>query len=351
MMKAAVLFGIDDLRVIEKEIPKIKDVNDILIKVRACAICGSDLNIIKSPWAGAPPFGDYIPGHEYAGEVAEVGRNVTEFKKGDRVVTQVHKGCMCCDNCIKGQYTSCLNYGDTGKGHRTYGITVNGGFAEYAVNHSTTLYKLPDNIDFPAATIVTTAGTALFAMDLAGSFITGEKIIVFGPGPIGLMLVQLLKAYGASNVILIGTRDSRLELGKKLGADFTIMYKGKKLIENLLELNNGNMFDLVFDCAGAEQAVNVGLSILKKNGKLILVGFYKEKITLDLNKLAMDSISIIGVRGEGNRSCGRIIELAGQNKIDLSSIITHEFNLNDINHAMSVYKKRFQDAIKVVIRI
>lgn len=349
-MKAAILFKPNDLRVVDKKKPKIGD-EEVLVRVKACAICGSDISIIRNPWPGHPPFGEYVLGHEYAGVVSEVGSNVSEFKVGDRVATQVHKGCMRCNNCISGNYTACINYGDVSKGHNTYGVTVNGGFAEYVSNHCTTLYKVPDSISYSEATMTTTAGTALYAIDLAESYITGEKIVVFGPGPIGLMLVQLLKIYGASNVILIGTRNSRLNIGKKLGADYIFMHKDETLINNLLKVNNDNKYDLVFDCAGANQAINDGLSVLKKNGKMILIGYYKNDVNVDLNKLVMDKISIIGVRGEGNRSCGRVIELAKQKKLDLSSLITHEFDLEDINHAINVYEKRIDNAIKVVIKI
>jgi L-iditol 2-dehydrogenase len=236
-------------------------------------------------------------------------------------------------------------------GHRAYGVTVNGGFAEYALNHCTTLYKIPDNISYEEATIITTAGCALYAIDLANSFITGESIVLFGPGPIGLMLVQLLKVYSASNIVLVGTRMSRLDLGKKLGANYIFKNDENNLLFELLGINNGNKYDLVFDCAGSEQAVENGLNILKRGGSLILVANYGGKIDVDLSKIVKDKLTVIGVRGEGNRSCGRIIELAKQKKIDLSSIITHRFDLDEINKAMFVYENRVEDAIKVVIKI
>jgi L-iditol 2-dehydrogenase len=349
-MKAAVLFNPGDLRVVEVEKPKVGE-QDVLLRVKACAICGSDISLIKNPWPDHPPFGEYIPGHEYAGEVVEVGSNVFEFKPGDRVATQVHKGCMRCKNCMSGNYTACLNYGDIRIGHRVYGVTVNGGFAEYALNHCTTLYKIPENVSFEEATIITTAGCALYAIDLANSFITGECVVVFGPGPIGLMLVQLLKAYSASNIVLVGTRKSRLDLGYKLGANFIFKNDENNLLDRLLEANNGNRYDLTFECAGVKQAVDDGLNLLKRGGRLILVANYQGKIDVDLSKIVKDKLAIIGVRGEGNRSCGRVIELARQKKIDLSSIITHKFNLDEINKAIFVYENRVEDAIKVVVEI
>src|SRR5256712_7128984 len=121
-------------------------------------------------------------GHEYAGTVAALGPGVDEFKVGDRVAVEVHKGCERCENCIKGWYTSCLNYGDVSKGHRAKGLTCDGGFAEYAVNHINTLYRLPDNLTFEQACMVTTAASPLWAIDLIGGYVAGEAGVVLGPG-------------------------------------------------------------------------------------------------------------------------------------------------------------------------
>src|SRR3990172_5055253 len=169
-----------------------------------------------------PPYGEFIFGHEYAGDVAAVGSTVDELRVGDRVVVEAHLGCRRCENCIRGLYTSCLNYGNTGRGHRANGFTTNGGLAEYALNHLNTLYKIPDNVSYEEAVVVMTAGSPLFGLQNAGGYFAGETVAVLGPGPVGLMALQLVKALGAARVILTGTRPSRLALGEKLGADVTI---------------------------------------------------------------------------------------------------------------------------------
>ena len=198
-MKAAVLYGFDDVRVEEREVPSPGPV-EVLVKVAACGICGTDVKIVTHGMPNQPPFGDFIIGHEYAGTVAATGSTVDEFQVGDRVAVEIHKGCGRCKNCIMGKYTSCLNYGNIQKGHRANGLTSNGGFAEYAVNHINTLYKLPNHISFDESTMITTAGTCIYGIDMAGGYIPGDTVLVVGPGPIGLMSVQLCKALGAGKL-------------------------------------------------------------------------------------------------------------------------------------------------------
>src|SRR5262252_9672621 len=119
-------------------------------------------------------------------------------------------------------YTACLNYGNLAKGHRTSGLTTDGGFAEYVVHHINALYQIPDEVSWEDAVLVTTAGTGMYGLDAIGGYVAGDTIAVIGPGPVGLMTVQLCKALGAQRVILVGTRPARLELGCRLGADVAL---------------------------------------------------------------------------------------------------------------------------------
>ena len=130
-----------------------------------------------------PPYGEFIFGHEYAGDVVALGRSVDEFQIGDRVVVEAHMGCRRCENCIRGLYTACLNYGNRARGHRANGFTTNGGLAEYAVNHVNTLYRMPDRVSYEEATVVMTAGSPLFGLQNAGGYFAGETVAVLGPGP------------------------------------------------------------------------------------------------------------------------------------------------------------------------
>ena len=220
-MRAAVLFGPGDLRVVDRPVPR-PGPAEVLIKVAMCGTCGTDLKIYDGHFPLTIPYGQFTPGHEWTGTIVALGDSVDEFAVGERVCIEVHHGCGRCDNCLIGKYTACLNYGNAAKGHRATGITASGGFAEYVVHHTSALYALPDSLSFEDAVLLTTAGTGLYGLDASGGYIVGQDILVIGPGPVGLMTVQVCKQMGAARVILTGTRDSRLAMGQKLGADYTI---------------------------------------------------------------------------------------------------------------------------------
>ena len=166
-MRAAVLFGPGDFRIVDKPVPTPGE-GEVLVKVAMCGTCGTDLKIQAHPFPGQPPYGEFTPGHEWTGTVVALGPGVDEFAVGDRVAIEAHKGCGRCDNCVVGKYTACLNNGNRAKGHRASGFTADGGFAEYAVHHINALYKMPAGITWEDAVLVTTAGTGLYGLDVAG---------------------------------------------------------------------------------------------------------------------------------------------------------------------------------------
>ena len=149
------------------------------------------------------------------GTVVALGPGVDEYKIGQRVTVEIHAGCGQCKRCREGMYTSChnygLNYGDVDKGHRANGFTTDGGFCEYQVNNINTLVAIPDSMSDEEATLVVTAGTAMYGLTELGGLVAGESVVVTGPGPIGLLGVAVAKALGAQPVILTGTRDNRLD--------------------------------------------------------------------------------------------------------------------------------------------
>ncbi len=222
-MRAAVLGAAGEIYVTTKPVPAIGP-DDVLVRVRRATLCGTDLKIRSRGFFrdGGPAPGTFTPGHEYAGEVVAVGSSVDEFAVGDRVVAEAHRGCMRCVNCLRGQYTDCLNSGNHLKGHRTQGMTVDGGFAEYVANHVSTLHVIPPSISFDEAAALTTAGTVMHALDVLRGLVVGASVAVIGPGAIGLLAVQILKELGAGFVALTGTRPERLAIGADYGADVII---------------------------------------------------------------------------------------------------------------------------------
>jgi L-iditol 2-dehydrogenase len=348
-MRAVVLHDADDMRVEERSMPQLGP-GEVLLKVEVASICGTDVKVLHRTLQGQPA-GQFIMGHEYAGTVAALGPGVGEFQIGERVAVEVHKGCDRCENCIKGWYTSCLNYGDLAKGHRAKGLTCDGGFAEYAVNHINTLYRLPENLTFEQACMVTTAASPLWAIDLMGGYLAGETVLVLGPGPIGLIAVQLCKALGAERVILSGTRDSRLEIGKRHGADFTINVRKENLADRVGEITQGKGADSVLECAGGPTSMQEALENVKRGGRIGVVAWYTGPVEVDMNLAVRSNVRIYAARGEGGMNCGRSLALMSAGKIAADPIITHHFTLDQIHEAFRTYVERIDNALKVVIHI
>ncbi|MDR7481976.1 MAG: alcohol dehydrogenase catalytic domain-containing protein [Armatimonadota bacterium] len=351
-MRAWALFGPGDLRPVRKPVPQ-PGVAEVLVKIAATAICGTDIEILRNGLPamieGALPFnGEHVLGHEYVGTVAALGPTVDEFRVGDRVVVEIHAGCGRCERCRHGMYTSCLNYSYRTRGHRANGFTTDGGFAEYAVNHVSTVFRLPDHIPFDEATLIVTAGTALYGLDVLGGLIAGESLLVIGPGPIGLMAVACGKALGAE-VVLAGTRASRLDLGRRLGADHVINVGARDLAAAVKDLTGGLGVDLVMECSGAPGAVNDALYATKRGGRICLAAFSREPVRFDAAYLVRNNIYLYGIRGEGRGAVRRGLALMAQGKISGKPFITHRFTLDDLPRALETFEKRIDDAIKVVV--
>jgi L-iditol 2-dehydrogenase len=352
-MKAWALFGAGDLRPVSKPVPR-PGTAEVLIKIGAVAICGTDIEIYRKGLpamieGGSPFNGQHVIGHEYVGTVATLGPDVDEFAVGDRVVVEIHAGCGRCERCRQGMYTSCLNYSYRAKGHRANGFTTDGGFAEYAVNHINTVFKLPDHIPFDEATLVVTAGTAIYGLDVLGGLIAGESLLVIGPGPIGLMTVACAKALGAE-VTLAGTRESRLRLGRELGADHVINVRERPLVETVKAASEGGRgVDLVMECSGAPDAVNQAVYCAKRGGRVCLAAFSSDMVPFDAAHLVRNNIYLYGIRGEGRGATRRGLALMSQGKISGRPFITHRFALDELPAAIATFEQRIGDAIKVVV--
>ncbi|MCS7482514.1 zinc-binding dehydrogenase [Umezawaea endophytica] len=352
VMRAAVLAEPGRIRVGELPVPE-PGVDDVLVRVRRASLCGTDLKIRSRAFFadGGPPPGTFVPGHEYAGEVVAVGASVDEFRVGDRVVTEAHRGCMRCANCLSGSYTACLNSGRRDKGHRAQGMTVNGGFADYALNHVSTLHRLPDGVGFDAGVVLTTVGTVMHAYDVVGDLLVGARVAVLGPGPIGLLAVQVAKVLGADLVTLSGTREERLELGRAFGADVVVDARDGNGVERVLDATGGRGADVVLECSGAPSAVDDALRLVKRGGCVVLVGFFDRPVTADLNRAVMNGVTLRTVRGEGAGSVARAVSLAGQGRLVTEGLVTHHFPLEEVGAAFDTYAERRGGAIKVMLDI
>jgi L-iditol 2-dehydrogenase len=357
-MKAWVLGNPDELALSEKPVPVPKKA-EVLVRIDAVAICATDLEIIShGPPAmiqGGEPFNkNFTPGHEYMGTVVALGPGVDEYTIGQRVTVEIHAGCGQCKRCRQGMYTSChnygLNYGEVDKGHRANGFTTDGGFAEYAVNNINTLVAISDDMTDEEATLVVTAGTAMYGLTELGGLVAGESVVVTGPGPIGLLGVAVAKALGAHPVILTGTRDNRLKMGLELGADHVVNVTKEDAVETVRRLNGGKGVDYVVECSGAPDAVNEAARMVNRGGRICLAAFPGKPQPVDIAYLVRNNIYMFGIRGEGKSATHRAEAFMAQKRFDATKVHTHTFALQDLPTALRYARERIDDAIKVVVK-
>jgi len=353
-MKAWVLGDPEQLSLVDKPVPE-PGRAEVLVRIDAIAVCATDIEVIKhgvpAMIDGGLPFNKgFTPGHEYMGTVVKLGPTVDEFAVGDRVAVEIHAGCGRCPRCREGMYTSCLNYGYRAKGHRANGFSTDGGFAEYAINNVNTMVHIPDSISDAEATLIVTAGTAMYGLDVMGGVIAGEAIAVIGPGPIGLMGVGVAKALGAQPVILTGTRDSRLEMGKKLGADHVVNVSREDPVEAVQRLTGGKGVQYVLECSGAPNALNEAGRMVNRGGRICLAAFPHEPVMVDLAHLVRNNIYVFGIRGEGRSATHRAAALIAQKRFEAKLIHTHTFPLAEVPTAIRYARDRVDDAIKVVVQ-
>lgn len=322
---------------------------EVLVKIRAVSICGSDPKLLDGGYRSIswPPRFPFIPGHEFSGEVACLGKNVTEFKIGDRVAGEAHCGCGTCENCRKGMYNLCLNYGKPETGHRHYGFTWQGAYAEYNVYNVKALTHVPDNVSFEEAALTDTAGTALQAIRLT-KITPGGYTLVIGPGPIGIFAMELAKAMG-SKTIMVGRR-SRLDLAGRLGADYLIDYEqSEDVVADVKKITDNLGVDQAFECAGTDTAMKQCILSTRKNGNVAYIALPTvDEHAIPVKTMVMNQIHLHGSRA--NPNCAKeVLQMMSGGMIHAAGMITHTFPLADFSHAMEVFTKRLDGVMKVVV--
>lgn len=354
-MKAWVLGDPGEIKLVEKPVPE-PGPAEVLVRIDAIAVCATDIEIIKHGLPaiidGGEPFNrNFTVGHEYMGTIVKLGSAVDEYRIGERVSVEVHAGCGRCPRCREGMYTSCLNYGSPAKGHRANGFTTDGGFAEYAINNVNTMVHVPDDMSDEEATLIVTAGTGMYGLDVMGGLIAGEGIVVTGPGPIGLMGVAVAKALGADPVILTGTRDRRLEIGRKLGADEVVNVRKEDVVEAVKRITGGKGVNYVLECSGAPNALNEAARMVTRGGRICMAAFPAEPVPVDLAYLVRNNIYVYGIRGEGKSATHRAAAFMKQKRFDATILHTHTFPLEEVPTAVKYARERIDDAIKVVVKM
>ncbi len=348
MMNALVLTEPGKFEVQEVTVPKI-DRDELLCKIRAVAICGSDPEIIRGDLAGYwPPSFPFIPGHEWAGEVVAVGEEVFNFAPGDRVAGQAHKGCGVCSKCLDGKYNLCENYGKTETGHRHYGFINQGAYAQYNAYSAKSVNKLPDNIPYKEGALVDTAGVVVHGMNLTGITV-GGTVAVIGPGPIGLIAMRMAKVLGAAKVIIVGRR-KRLERAKELGADFIIDFENEDPVGAIRRVTSGMGVDEAFECSGASGTFRQAVQSVKRGGRVGLLGVPAGNVeeSLPFGYIVSNEIAIFGSKANPNVS-DKVIPLIASGQLKLDDLISHIYPLEKFADALETFIQRRDGAMKVVI--
>ncbi|NMA66841.1 MAG: alcohol dehydrogenase catalytic domain-containing protein [Clostridiaceae bacterium] len=326
-MKAAVLEQFKkDLVIKELPIPTPKR-GEVLIKVRASGLCGTDLHIQdgRLPTIKLP----YVPGHETAGEVCALGEDVNCFEIGDRVIVAIDILCNTCRFCTTGRGNLCVNL-------TRLGFERDGGHQEYMIAPATNLLKFNDNVPFEKAAIIPDAVACMYhAIKNQAQVRATDRICILGVGGLGFQGIQIAKHFGAE-IFCTSRNDEKLEIAKKYGADHIINTSKQNLYEVIKDITSGEMCDAVFDNIGINSSIQTGLDICRPGGKVIMVGYSEDTFQAEFQGTAMKEKEIIGIRGSNRRDLVETIRLVEKGIID--PYIYKTYALDDINLALEDLK-------------
>ncbi len=285
-------------------VPKVGP-NDILVKIRAVAICGTDLHIMEwNAYASERVPAPMVFGHEFSGDIVEVGSNVTEFKVGDRIAAETHIPCNHCQQCVTGHRHICENM-------KIIGVHVPGAFAEYISIPQDCAYKIADSVSYKMGAMLEPMGVGVHGVSVAD--VEDKNVVIFGCGPIGLMAIGAAKVWGAKKIVAVDVFDDKLEIAKKMGAAVCVNSKFQVATEIIPKAFDGAYADVVIDYTGANSAILQGLASVKKGGKMVLVGLTNKELSLDLsNQIIYKELTIVGVTGrlmyQTWKECEEILE-------------------------------------------
>jgi threonine 3-dehydrogenase len=327
LVKAHRAVGIE-LQDIAKPVP---GPNDVLIRVKRSAICGTDMHIWNwDAWAQKTIPVPMAVGHEYCGEVVEVGSEVSGFRIGDRVSGEGHITCGYCRNCRAGRRHLCRN---------TIGVGVNrpGAFAEYVVIPAFNAFKLPAAIDDEIAAILDPLGNAVhtaLAFD-----VVGEDVLITGAGPIGIMAVAIVRFIGARNVVITDVNDYRLDLARKMGATLALNVTRDKLEDAMQQLGMQEGFDVGLEMSGNAAALRDMLRTLHHGGSIAMLGIPPTEVAIDWNEVILKGLTIKGIYGRQMFETWYKMAALLQSGLNVRPVITHRLPYTQYQHAFEIMGK------------
>ncbi|MBU5266678.1 zinc-binding dehydrogenase [Virgibacillus proomii] len=330
--------GFGNLEIQDKKEP-IPGKDQVKIKIKYAGICGSDIHTYEGHYKVQVPV---TLGHEFSGEVVEVGDNVTEFKVGDRVTSETtFYICGECKYCGAGDYNLC----DHRKGLGTH---QDGGFAKYLIARKESVHSLPENVDYKSAAMTEPLACTYHAVSKT-KINEEDVVVVIGPGPIGLLTAQVVKSFGAKVIITGLTNDKiRLDKAKELGVDITIDSQKSNVQKVVNKFTNGYGADVVFECSGTVPAAKQGLDVLRKKGNYVQVGIFSQPaVPFDLEKVIQNEIRVVGSRSQNSADWEPALALMNEGKVNAKALVTHEFDITQWDEAYQVIKSG--EAIKVLL--
>lgn len=318
-MKAAVCKKPFEISIEEVPTP-VPGPDELLVQVKASAICGSDIKAYegKHPLIRLP----LILGHEFSGVVVDKGDSVEGFHIGDRVVVEPSSVCGVCFFCQRKEYALCMNL-------KQLGHQLPGSFAEYTLSKAKFTYRLPKTIDFEKAALTQPLAISIHAADRAG-IQNGQNVIILGMGPIGLLLLQVIKKMGA-RLLASDLVDFKLDRATSLGADQVCHGSDPALQETIMAWTQGRGADIVIEAAGTSATIRQSFSFVRRGGTLLLLGITgHEREEVPLEKVTLDELNVLGTVRYGMWDFPRAVEMIHQQSVDLDPIITRRFGMSDL---------------------
>ncbi len=324
----------------EVDIPIISKSDQLLIEVKACGICGTDLRIIEG---GHPATDKIILGHEFVGIVKEKGDNIKDIEIGDKIVVDPNEKCGYCINCRKG-LTNLCKYMALGT---TFGIFQNGGFAKYCVIPRSAVFKLPVNIDMTAAALIEPLSCAVHCHNIA-DVRESDNVVIIGAGPMGLIIESIIKEHPIKNLISIEINDWRIQKALDIGADHVINPQTQNIKEEIMKLTNNEGADVIIDAVGISETFEYALKIWAPGARLVLFGQdIRAKAEVKPNDIVRYQRRIMGSYIGYAQDFLDAIEIIANRIIDTTKIITHQIPLDElISKGLNLMKER--KCVKVI---
>ena len=342
-MKALVKYskGSGNMEIREVLAPK-PGPGEVKIEVKAAGICGSDIHIYHDSIA-IPLNPPVITGHEFSGVVNAIGEGVTSCKVGDRVTSETAiEYCGQCFNCKAGFYNLC-------NGRKTLGYWFDGAFAKFTIVPQGRIHLLPKKISFIEGALLEPLACVAHATMGQNIMCPTNTVLITGPGAIGLMSLQIAKAYGAK-VFISGTNDDleRLEFAGKLGADRVINIQEEDIFQIIKEETSNYGVDVVLECSGSSSAIKLNMDLIKKRGKYIQIGLTTEITSLNFNQICYKELKVTGTLGSIWSSWKNAISLVKNDKVDLKCLVSHQFPLSSWKEGFSIFENK--KGIKIILK-